>query len=563
MGKCRYIPFSKQKWFLILFLQVLFTSPSYSQPIVRFNSVISGLSAPVDIVNAGDGTNRVFIAQQGGIIRVYNVLYGSLGNFLTVTGISTGGERGLLSIAFHPSYETNGFFWVYYTNASGDIEIARYQVSASPNVADPATKQVVLTIPHPTNTNHNGGKLNFGTDGYLYFATGDGGGGGDVPNNAQNGNSLLGKMIRIDVSIGGAPYYTIPADNPYILDPAVLDEIYAIGLRNPFRWSFDRSNGDMWISDVGQDQREEINYRAVGTQAGINYGWRCYEGNQAYNLSGCLPIGNYVFPIYDYLNPPASAAAVTGGLVYRGANYPVMQGYHIATDVYSGALYITNTVGLTTTVQPNIVNLVAGFGETEAGELVAVSLNGNAYTLRATTILPIVFRSFTGTEQNGLSLLKWQTSFEQDLRQFEVEYSYDGISFSQAGIVAATNDPNGSPYSFLHQPATLVNKIYYRLKTIDQAGVYSYSGVISIIFNRSDRIFVYPSPIKGNHFTLNSKEPYSIVQIINCTGSLVHREYLDGQTGMVQVRTQHLTPGVYLIQLISKSGSVSQKVIFE
>lgn len=371
-----------------------------SQPVISYNTVITGLNLPVDIVNAGDGTNRIFVVEQGGAIKVYNSSFVLQGTFLTVTGLATGGEQGLLSLAFHPNYETNGFFWVYYTNAAGNIEVSRYKVSAgNPNQADAASKQVVITIPHPTNANHNGGKLNFGSDGYLYFATGDGGSGGDPPNNAQTGTVLLGKMLRINVSTGtAAPFYTIPPDNPFVSNANVLDEIWALGLRNPFRWSFDRTNGDMWIGDVGQGSREEINYRSAATSAGVNYGWRCYEGNLAFNTTGCLAQSNYVFPVYDYPNPASLSASVVGGYVYRGSLHPSMQGYYFATDVYSGNLYKINTTGFVTTVQTGLPTLVAGFGETESGELLAVSLNGTAYSLQPNTPTPV--RDINGNDAN-------------------------------------------------------------------------------------------------------------------------------------------------------------------
>jgi glucose/arabinose dehydrogenase len=384
------ISFAKKLHLSITFFLFLFIS-SFAQPTITYNTVITGLNQPVDIVNAGDGTNRIFIVEQGGAVKVFNSSYTLLGTFLTVTGIATGGEQGLLSIAFHPNYETNGFFWVYYTNSAGNLEVSRYQVSSSnPNQANAASRQVVITIPHPGQSNHNGAKLNFGADGFLYFATGDGGGGGDPNNNAQNGANLLGKMLRINVSTGTtAPFYTVPTDNPYVTNAAILDEIWALGLRNPFRWSFDRTTGDMWIGDVGQGNREEINYRAAGTTAGVNYGWRCYEGNLPYNTNGCLAQSNYVFPVYDYPNPASSSASVVGGYVYRGSAHLSMQGYYFAVDVYSGNLYKINTNGFTTTVQTGLPTLVAGFGETENAELMAVSLNGSAYVLQPTTTTPV------------------------------------------------------------------------------------------------------------------------------------------------------------------------------
>ena len=323
----------------ILIFCMIFSKSILSQPILTLNPVITtGLSSPIQFVNAGDGTNRVFIVEQGATIRAYDANFNFLSVFLTVSNVSVGGERGLLSMVFHPDYQNNGLFYVYYTNAAGDLELARYHVSSDPNVADPVSKVIVLTIPHPVNSNHNGGELHFGTDGYLYASTGDGGGGGDVPNNAQNTSVLLGKILRLNVNTSlVAPYYSIPAGNPY------GNEIYALGLRNPFRWSFDRQTQDMWIGDVGQSSFEEIDFRAAANTLGVNYGWRCYEGNSTYNSTGCGPSTDYVFPVYTYPNP--GPAAVTGGIVYRGTDYPALQGYNISADFYSGTFYLTVSNG--------------------------------------------------------------------------------------------------------------------------------------------------------------------------------------------------------------------------
>jgi glucose/arabinose dehydrogenase len=380
-----------QKSFKISLLQVclffLMSEKINAQLVISLSPVITGLSAPIDFVVANDGTNRIFIPQQGGVIRVYDASYNSLGNFLTVAGISTGGERGLLSMAFSPNYSINGFFYVYYTNASGDLELARYHVSANPNVADASTKTVVLTIPHPGQANHNGGKLNFGTDGNLYMSTGDGGGAGDVPNNAQTTTVLLGKLLRIAVNNNTAPpYYTIPIGNPFV------NEVWALGLRNPFRWSFDKQTNDIWIGDVGQDNWEEIDFTAAGTGGGVNYGWRCYEGNNVYNSSGCGPSSNYTFPVYVYPTQNPSAA-VTGGRVYRGSSYTGMVGYYISCDFYSGNFYLLNSNGaggFNTTVQTSVQTGISSFGERENGELFAVGLtSGIVYSVAGTIITAV------------------------------------------------------------------------------------------------------------------------------------------------------------------------------
>ena len=351
-----------------------FINDTVAQPVLSLTPVIpTGLTAPMQLVNAGDGSKRIFIVQKDGSILVYNKDYGLIGTFLTVTDIETSGEAGLLSLAFHPGYASNGLFYVYYTNSIGNLQLARYSVSANPNVADPLSKDTLITIPHPTYTNHNGGELHFGNDGYLYLSTGDGGGTGDPGNNAQSVDALLGKILRFAVNTSDiSPYYTIPAGNPF------GSEVFAYGLRNPFRWSFDKITHAMWIADVGQDSQEEINYRHADSTAGVNYGWRCYEGSAVYNTSvGCFgPITNYVFPVHSY--PTPSPGAVTGGTVYRGNTYIAFRGYYIAADYYSGQFfkvkYDTLTHTATTTTQILSPNNLSDFGETEDGELYAVSL---------------------------------------------------------------------------------------------------------------------------------------------------------------------------------------------
>jgi glucose/arabinose dehydrogenase len=376
-----------KQFILTLYAFCIFTISGFQtlaqQPVLSLTPVIStGLSSPIQFVPVTDGSNRFAIVEKGGAIRLYNANYTFVSVFLTITGLSTTGEQGLLSLAFHPNYKTNGLFFVYYVNASGNLELARYKVSADPTVADAASKVVVLTILHPTNSNHNGGELHFGKDGFLYLTTGDGGGGGDGSNNAQNTNVLLGKMLRLAVnSSTTAPYYTIPTGNPY------NNEVYAIGLRNPFRWSFDRQTNDIWIGDVGQDAFEEVSYRAAARTLGANYGWRCYEGNATFNTSGCLDASNYVFPAYNYVaqNP---AASIIGGVVYRGNNYLALKGYYISADYYTGNFYLitpNSSGGFTTTIQSALQAGIADFSESENGELFAVSLSTNTVFRIAST----------------------------------------------------------------------------------------------------------------------------------------------------------------------------------
>ena len=285
---------------------------NYSQTI-NLQNFATGFSSPVEIVHPPNDS-RLFVVQQGGIIKILNP-NGSINAtpFLTLTTatITTGGERGLLGMAFHPNYASNGFFYLNYTNTSGNTVVARYAVNASnPNIAN-TTGTVLLTVTQPF-SNHNGGGIHFGPDGYLYIGMGDGGSGGDPGNRAQNINENLGKMLRIDVD--SASPYGIPPTNPYV-GVAGNDEIWAIGVRNPWKFSFNRLNGDLWIADVGQNVVEEINkILSPLPNTGLNFGWRCYEGNVAYNTTGCVPLASMTAPI-AVVNQNTGACSSTGGYV--------------------------------------------------------------------------------------------------------------------------------------------------------------------------------------------------------------------------------------------------------
>ena len=388
-----------------LYLFLLSSCQVFTQPTISLTQVITGLSQPMQFVNAGDGTNRIFIPQKGGEIKAFDRNFLSLGTFLNVSGISTDGERGLLSLCFHPQYKTNGLFFVYYTNVSGDLEVARYQISSNENVADVASKKIVISIPHPTYGNHNGGTLRFGKDGYLYLSTGDGGSGGDPDNNSQNNNVLLGKMLRLNVNTSNsAPFYTIPATNPF------GNEVLAKGLRNPFRWNFDRLTGDMWIGDVGQSAFEEIN-RSHRDSLATNYGWRCYEGNTAYDTTGgCLPASNYRFPV-KALNRQ-EGQSIVGGTVYCGQTFFSMKGYYFGVDFYTGKLFRIKFDSLTYTynITSQIIspNTISDFGETEDGEMYVTCLNnGNVYRLVSDG--PVLQYTFTGNG-NWTNAANWSNN---------------------------------------------------------------------------------------------------------------------------------------------------------
>jgi glucose/arabinose dehydrogenase len=361
--------------FALLWLGVVLHCSGQISPI-RLEPFLTGLTNPVYVTSARDGSNRLFIVQQGGIIKVLQPGSNTPTDFLNITSrVLSGGERGLLGLAFHPQYASNRRFFVYYTRQTdGAIQIAEYQTStANPNVAD-ATEKIIITIPHPNASNHNGGTVLFGPDGYLYAAPGDGGSANDPPNNAQNINVLLGKMIRLDVD--NIPdqqqrKYNIPADNPFAGATPGADEIYALGLRNPYRFSFDRGGtNQLWLADVGQNVWEEVDIIINGG----NYGWRIYEGNACTNIDGCNFPPNYVPPVFQYSNAGSPRCSITGGYVYRGQGQNLPIGSYVYADYCTGEIFLwhNNEQSLLLDTPRNI----AGFGEDEAGEIYVVGYGG-------------------------------------------------------------------------------------------------------------------------------------------------------------------------------------------
>lgn len=295
-----------------------------------------GLSSPVKIASAGD--DRLFVVEQAGTIRVVQPPGTVLPlPFLNISGrVTSGGERGLLGLAFHPDYLTNGHFYVNYTgDDAGQLQtrISRFTAVGDPatsSQADPNSELVLLAVDQDFG-NHNGGDLHFGPDGLLYIGLGDGGSAGDPNNRAQDPQALLGKMLRLDVD-RPAPY--VPPSNPFVGDGSTLEEIFALGLRNPWRFSFDRSTGDLYIADVGQRAREEIDRQlaaSVAAHEARNWGWRCYEGDATFNLAGCAGPADYAFPIHDYTHD-GGRCSITGGFVYRGAAFPVIEGLYFFSD---------------------------------------------------------------------------------------------------------------------------------------------------------------------------------------------------------------------------------------
>jgi glucose/arabinose dehydrogenase len=346
---------------------------AFSPPAVRLQPAWTGLRQPTDVVAAGDGSNRLFVTEKAGRIRIIDGSGVLSTPFLDISGLvgSGGSEQGLLGLAFDPHYAENGRFFVNYTDAHGDSVVARYQVSGDPNAADPGSARQVLFVEQPA-ANHNGGNLIFGPDGYLYIGFGDGGGGGDTYGNSQRGDVLLAKMLRLDVE-GGDPY-AIPPDNPFVNTPGMRPEIWAWGLRNPWRYSFDRATGDLYIGDVGQNVYEEIDFQPAG-QGGQNYGWNIMEGLHCFRGPNCQQSG-FTLPIAEYDH--GQGCSVTGGYVYRGSLQPSLDGAYLYGDYCSGrywGAWRTDDGAWHSQVVAETSTHPSSFGEDESGELFVASLD--------------------------------------------------------------------------------------------------------------------------------------------------------------------------------------------
>jgi uncharacterized protein (TIGR03437 family) len=342
---------------------------------VRFAPIAQGRTRPLSITHAGDGSGRLFIVEQGGKIFVHNGESVLETPFLDISSkVSGGSEQGLLGLAFHPNYEQNGLFYLNYTDTAGDTVIARYQVSGDANVANADSETVLIHQDQPF-ANHNAGELQFGPDGFLYFGLGDGGSGGDPGNRAQTLSTLLGKMLRIDVD-SGTPY-AIPPSNAFRNQQGARPEIWAYGFRNPWRFSFDRATGDMFIGDVGQDTVEEIDFQPASSAGGENYGWRRMEGNLCFNPSSNCNDGTLTLPILTYAN--AASCSITGGYRYRGRQYPQLNGLYFYGDYCTGIVHVAAQQQARTWADVDTLDTsfaISTFGEDEQGELYVADHSG-------------------------------------------------------------------------------------------------------------------------------------------------------------------------------------------
>jgi glucose/arabinose dehydrogenase len=377
----------KNRWVQVSpFLLMVFLMAGSANADLQFQPIASDLPNPVALTHAGDGSGRLFITLQEGRILIFDSGGILPTPFLDIRSlVSCCGERGLLSVAFHPDYGSNGFFFVNYTNRFGSTIVARYQASEDPNVANPRSRRILMTVRQPF-ANHNGGQLQFGPDGFLYIGLGDGGSGGDPGNRAQNPRSLLGKMLRVDVNARFR--YSIPPSNPFVGVRGVKQEIWASGLRNPWRFSFDRLTGDLYIADVGQSNWEEVNYQPAASPGGENYGWRLMEGNHCFNPASDCDDGTLVPPIVEYDH--TAGCSVTGGYVYRGSLVPALFGTYLFGDFCTGVIWrarFDQATGWAATVLHDTNFTISTFGEDEEGELYVADY-GAGFIYRIVGVIP-------------------------------------------------------------------------------------------------------------------------------------------------------------------------------
>jgi len=360
---------------------------------IKLEKVLDGVTRPVDIQSAKDGSGRLFIVSQTGEIWVYDGKKLKSAPFLDISPwVKCCREQGLLGLAFHPDFSSNGFFFVNYIDLNGNTVIARYKAANGSDVVDASSATLVLTFDQPFG-NHNGGQLAFGADGFLYISTGDGGGGGDTSNNAQNLGSPLGKILRIDVDRGSP--YAIPSTNPFVSRENVKEEIWVYGLRNPWRFSFDRQTNAMFIGDVGQGNIEEIDLLPGNSMGGENFGWRLMEGSECFNPSSSCDDGALKLPILEYNHADANCSVV-GGYRYRGKEFPFMDGIYFFGDFCSGRIWgAGNEQGGWELRQLLDTSLsISTFGEDEKGEIYLAHLNsgqndnGSIYRLKRVIPFP-------------------------------------------------------------------------------------------------------------------------------------------------------------------------------
>jgi len=560
----------KLKYILLLVIVVQMTNFAQYNFEIAFPNL--NFSSALDLQNAGDGSDRLFAVERSGIIKVFpnQSSVSTTKTFLNITDrVTAGGETGLLGLAFHPNYETNGYFYVNYTAPSPlRTIISRFSVSSSnPDSADKNTELILLAYNQPY-SNHNGGWVAFGPDGNLYIASGDGGSGGDPQNNSQNITNLLGKIIRIDVNNPQSPLnYGIPVDNPFVdsTNVNIRKEIYAWGLRNPWRCSFDPVTGWLWAGDVGQGEWEEVDI----IENGKNYGWRCYEGNHPYNLTGCN--GIYENPIWEYAHNSTGGFSITGGYVYRGQNVPELYGKYIYGDYVSTRVWALEYDGINPAVNNQITQApgsITSFGVDEDQELYLVSFNGKIYKF-IPSVVPVELISFSATVLDGKVKLDWYTSTETNNGGFTIQRSKDDVNYEDIFFITGNGtSTNRNVYSYMDE-SVISGVYYYRLKQVDFDGSFEYLNVIAVDLGIPEQFLLeqnYPNPFNPKTIIAfkTAAEGQISLKVYDVLGNEV-ATLLDEQKPAgsydVELDASQLTSGIYFYKLTAGEFSSTRKMI--
>ena len=485
---------------LLLFIFSFVTTSVFTQPSLIFTPVTldnGPLVNPVDITGCGDGSGRLFVVEKRGTIRIIEdgAILG--GYFLDIQdSVETGGERGLLGIAFHPLYPDSPYVFVNYVRDNTmTTRICRFTL----NVNNPndlvETSQKILITQAASFTNHKAGDLAFGPDGYLYITMGDGGDGGDPFDNGQNINSLLGKILRININVGAPPYFNYPPDNPFIGAIPGHDAIWLYGLRNPWRISFDRDTGDLYIGDVGQNEYEEVDFLYAGNTGGLNLGWDCREGNHVFESTGCSNDPNaFVNPVFEYPHNcngcmTGGGVSITGGFVYRGSMYPVLYGHYVFADY--GSPNNAWTIKQTGFGSPPVftyilhsgtgIDNIATFGEDDNGELYALNHgNGTLYTVSASGTLDVDWTVVKAIPSKQGSRIEWSLDITFGIDFFEIQRSYFSDFSQVVGVANVTPVPDQTNYQY-NDPFLSPSGSYYRIAAHMEDGSVEYSPAARIL----------------------------------------------------------------------------------
>jgi hypothetical protein len=556
---------------------LLFAAVGIAQPTLNFTPLtLTGpsLVQPLFMSGCGDGSGRLFVVEKRGTIRIIQNNVVSNDFFLDIEDqVMNSGERGLLGLAFHPQYPATPYIYVNYV-IDGTItnRISRFTLNPNnPNDIQENTEFILLEQAG-IQTNHKAGDIAFGPDGYLYIGMGDGGGGGDPSNSGQNLETLLAKMLRIDVNAPQGPLnYTIPPDNPFVGEPG-RDEIWAYGLRNPWRISFDRETGDFWIADVGQNLWEEVDMVIAGTPGGMNFGWDCREGNHNFEPGNCGSGTEFTWPVYEYPHscnpcPNGSGASISGGYVYRGSDYPVLEGFYVCADYISNFLWMIKITSydpleFDTYVQDG-TGLAYGlvtFGEDDDGEMYASNLDGVIYRVSASGFLPVQWESVDAKIVQGGNQIDWTLHQSVGIEYFEVQRSLNS-GFDDFTVVTQVNPVQDQISYQFTDPFIQPLAVYYRVAAHMSDGSIEYSPFMRILPDPvSKPTLVYEQNTNMWRINLPTEWRNGDVILYDLQGKEVYTRSIGTQQQFEL--TPPITPGSYFVKVSGEMGTWSDRLVW-